>query len=171
MFAPRLTPILNRWLWPSVFLATPLVWGVLAGGGSPPALAQGLTGTLQVEISGLRDREGDVCLNLFERADGFPNDRDKAKGRQCLTLADQPEDAPIVITFEDLPVGSYAVSVFHDRNQDGILNRGEFGIPSEGFGFSNNAPIGRSGPPKFGNAMVLVAGATPITVQIRYSLE
>ncbi len=40
----------------------------------------------------------------------------------------------------NLPVGSYAVSLFHDRNQDGVLNRGELGIPSEGFGFSNNAP-------------------------------
>ncbi|UZQ54974.1 DUF2141 domain-containing protein [Trichothermofontia sichuanensis B231] len=144
----------------------PLVWGGLV----PMAMAQNFTGSLQVEIVGLRDRTGDVCINLFDRADGFPHDREKARVRQCLPLAEQSEDAPIVVTFADLPVGSYAVSLFHDRNQDGVLNRGELGIPSEGFGFSNNAPV-RTGPPKFGNAMVIVAGATPITVQVRYSLQ
>ncbi|WP_448571595.1 DUF2141 domain-containing protein [Trichothermofontia sp.] len=149
-----------------LLLSMPFVWGGLV----PMAIAQGLMGNLQVEIVGLRDRSGDICLNLFDRADGFPHDREKAKARQCLTLAEQPEDTPIVVTFADLPVGNYAISLFHDHNQDGVLNRGEFGIPSEGFGFSNNAPV-RTGPPRFGHAMILVAGQTPITVQVRYSLQ
>lgn len=149
-----------------LLLSMSLVWGGLV----PMAIAQSFVGSLQVEIVGLRDRTGDVCLSLFDRADGFPNDREKAKARQCLPLAEQPEDAPIVVTFADLPVGNYAISLFHDRNQDGILNRGELGIPSEGFGFSNNAPV-RTGPPRFGHAMILVAGETPITVQVRYSLQ
>lgn len=153
---------MSRYLVLSMLLA----WGGLV----PMAMAQNFTGSLQVEIVGLRDRTGDVCINLFDRADGFPHDREKAKARQCLPLAEQSEDAPIVVTFADLPVGNYAVSLFHDRNQDGVLNRGEFGIPTEGFGFSNNAPV-RMGPPRFGHAMLLVAGETPITVQVRYSLQ
>lgn len=68
-------------------LSMPLVWGGLV----PMAMAQNFTGSLQVEIVGLRDRTG-------------------------------------------------------------------------------NAPV-RTGPPQFGKAMVLVAGATPITLQVRYSLQ
>jgi uncharacterized protein (DUF2141 family) len=29
--------------------------------------------------------------------------------------------------------------VFHDENDNGVLDKGAFGIPTEGYGFSNNA--------------------------------
>jgi uncharacterized protein (DUF2141 family) len=38
----------------------------------------------------------------------------------------------------NLPRGEYALAIFHDENADGICNLKLFGIPKEGFGFSNN---------------------------------
>ena len=55
------------------------------------------------------------------------------------------------ITFKDVPVGIYAVSVFHDENDNGKLDTNSFGIPIEAFGCSNNAK-GFMGPPKWKNA-------------------
>jgi uncharacterized protein (DUF2141 family) len=34
--------------------------------------------------------------------------------------------------------GTYANSVFHDENDDGVLNTNFIGMPHEGYGFSNN---------------------------------
>jgi uncharacterized protein (DUF2141 family) len=45
----------------------------------------------------------------------------------------------------------YAVSVFHDENSNGKLDRNLLGIPREGVGASNNA-VGHFGPLKFDDA-------------------
>ena len=64
--------------------------------------------------------------------------------------------------------GNYAVALIHDANADGILNSNSFGMPTEGFGFSNN-PLILTGPPKFNNAAVAVAGAnTDIQIKLQY---
>lgn len=51
--------------------------------------------------------------------------------------------------FENLPPGQYAISLFHDLNQNQILDkRSILPIPKEPFGFSNNPPV-TFGPPRF----------------------
>lgn len=60
-------------------------------------------------------------------------------------------DGTSTITFKNVPVGTYAVSVFHDENDNGKLDTNSFGIPNEDYGCSNNAK-GFMGPPKWENA-------------------
>ena len=55
------------------------------------------------------------------------------------------------VVFEGLEPGTYGVKLFHDVDGDGELARGNFGIPTEPYGFSNDAPV-RFGPPSFGDA-------------------
>lgn len=144
-----------------------VVAGVLmmATVGGYPALAQSEPGQLAVEISAVNETQGQVCLNLFNSSNGFPSDREAAVETLCIALA---EDVPLVATFEDLTPGSYAVSVFHDANSDNEFNRNFVGMPTEGFGFSRN-PRALTGPPEFGDAVVLVAGAeTRIEVELSY---
>jgi uncharacterized protein (DUF2141 family) len=69
------------------------------------------------------------------------------------------------VTVEGLPVGVYAVQAFHDRNDSGRLRRGAFGIPLEGVGFSNDAPLGLRGP-SFARAS-FTHGADPQTITLR----
>jgi uncharacterized protein (DUF2141 family) len=47
-----------------------------------------------------------------------------------------------------LPKGKYAISIFHDTNEDGELSTNFIGIPKEPYGFSNN-PKAKFGPPSF----------------------
>ena len=49
------------------------------------------------------------------------------------------------VKFTGLKPGRYAVKAFHDVDGDGAMNRNAFGMPTEPFGFSNNAPA-RFGP-------------------------
>ena len=55
------------------------------------------------------------------------------------------------IALQGLPYGEYAISAFHDRNGNGRLDTGLFGIPKEPLGTSNDAKI-RFGPPKYADA-------------------
>jgi uncharacterized protein (DUF2141 family) len=52
------------------------------------------------------------------------------------------------ITIKDIQPGNYAVAIFHDVNQNGKLDKNIFGIPTEDYGFSNNAR-GSFGPPSY----------------------
>ncbi len=130
-----------------------------------PAHGQWEQTQLAVEISGVNTPQGQVCLNLFDSSHGFPSNRDEAVQTQCIAMVD---DTPLVATFENLNPGNYAVSVFHDANGDNEFNRNFVGMPVEGFGFSRN-PTALTGPPAFGDVMVLVAGAeTRIAVELSY---
>jgi uncharacterized protein (DUF2141 family) len=62
----------------------------------------------------------------------------------------------------------YAVAVYHDANGDRDLNRSLVGLPTEGFGFSNDAPT-PTGLPAFKAVRFRVGpGDSQIRVKLRY---
>ena len=131
-----------------------------------PAAHAAPTSQLTVSIDGLRNRQGQVCLNLFADDDGFPTEGERAIQQQCVALTGQP----IRVNFSGLSPGTYAVAVLHDSNGDGQANQNFLGIPIEGFGFSGNPTI-RLGPPSFNETAVSVSGpATAIEIEMRYLL-
>ncbi len=124
----------------------------------------GLNGNLSVEIDGLKNKQGQVCISIFSSSKGFPSNRDRAVQRQCSKI----NDTLFSVTFENLKAGSYAVAVYHDVNSDRTLNRNDLGMPIEGFGFSRNPEV-KTSAPKFGDAAFLLAGAnTNIKIQLKY---
>jgi uncharacterized protein (DUF2141 family) len=121
-------------------------------------------GNLTIEVNGLKNKEGQVCINIFANSQGFPSNGDRVFKKQCTKIT----ETPLKVTFDDLKAGSYAVAVIHDQNNDRTINRNNLGMPIEGFGFSRN-PLIVTGPPKFGEAAFLVAGPnTNIQIQLKY---
>ncbi|WP_371514874.1 DUF2141 domain-containing protein [Brevundimonas denitrificans] len=55
---------------------------------------------------------------------------------------------------------------FHDVNGDGEMNTNPFGMPTEPFGFSNNA-VGNMGPASWARAHFAVSGETRQTITLR----
>lgn len=70
------------------------------------------------------------------------------------------------IAMDELAPGRYALAVYVDRNGNGKLDSGMFGIPKEPYGFSQGG--GSMGPPDFADAAVEVpeTGAT-IHIKLR----
>ncbi|KYC41284.1 hypothetical protein WA1_22635 [Scytonema hofmannii PCC 7110] len=148
------------------FLAIALIFPVIGGIASPSFARLTQKSQLTVEINGLKNRQGQVCLSLFASSRGFPSNSSSAIQSQCVAIA----ATPLSVTFKNLQPGSYAVAVLHDTNKDNKANRNGLGIPIEGFGFSEN-PVIRTGPPRFNDAAVLVAGSTTnIQIQLNYLL-
>jgi uncharacterized protein (DUF2141 family) len=92
---------------------------------------------LEIEISEIRNNEGNIMLQLFD------------ENEKVLTQEMGPiKDKKCVFSINNLKPGKYAVRYFHDENNNGQMETNTFGIPTEGFGFSNNA-TGMFGPPPF----------------------
>lgn len=69
-------------------------------------------------------------------------------------------------TLHDVPPGQVAIKLFHDANGNGELDSNALGIPTEGYGFSNNA--GRFGPPAFKDAAIAIDEShSKISVRLR----
>jgi uncharacterized protein (DUF2141 family) len=145
---------------------------LLAGGALAPTMvcadpvpdpAAGVSVT--VVISGLRAARGLIRACLTTRAQTFPEcDKDP----QSLRLTVPAQNGPSLV-FRHVMPGTYAVSLFHDENSNGRLDK-VLGIPSEGYGFSRNAPI-NFGPPKFAAARFAVSATDlSLPISVRYIL-
>ncbi|MBS9523064.1 DUF2141 domain-containing protein [Litoribacter alkaliphilus] len=102
---------------------------------------------LTVTIDNLENDKGVVRILLFNSPDGFPDNDKKAVGRAVVKI----QHGRALYQFKDMADGNYAISAFHDENEDGKLNKNLLGVPQEAYGFSNNAS-GTFGPPSFSSA-------------------
>lgn len=91
------------------------------------------TGNLKVTIPNIEVVQGTIQIGLYNNADNFP--KEEMEYKLVIVKVDAKE---VSYTFQNLPQGEYAVALFHDENKDDICNRNFFGIPKEGYGFSNN---------------------------------
>jgi uncharacterized protein (DUF2141 family) len=87
-------------------------------------------------------------------------------GDSCPFKASAPATVgETTVVLPDVPPGTYAIQLFHDEYDDGTVHRTLFGIPTEGIGFSNDAPLHMKGP-KFSEASFEV-GAQSVELHIR----
>jgi len=103
-------------------------------------------GSLKVLIDGFKNDEGCVRIALANSQENYSAHHDIFRGDSVKI-----EEKRAVCLFEDIPFGEYAVKVFHDENDNGDLDTNFLGIPSEDYGFSNNAS-GTFGPPSWSKA-------------------
>lgn len=119
--------------------------------------------SLEVTVTGLRSAKGLVQLCLTAAPAHFPDCAGDPAGRHLVV----PAATAMPLRFDGLPAGRYAIALFHDENGNGRLDT-RFGMPTEGFGFSNNPRIS-FGPPRFAAARFTIGGASVAeTVRVRY---
>lgn len=118
---------------------------------------------LTLTVNKVKNDKGVVRVLLFDKAAGFPDDVENAvKNASVKIIGDKA-----VITFDNLTAGTYALSVFHDSENTGKLRTNAFGIPRDGYGFSNNAS-GTFGPPSFEKAAFKVnAGDNKVSIDLK----
>jgi uncharacterized protein (DUF2141 family) len=94
---------------------------------------------LSVVVNGVGDSRGYVRVDLCTQ--------DTFLGRACETSGAAPARKGVTeVVLTHVPPGVYAIQAYHDRNDDGRLDRGLLGIPLEEVGFSKSPPLGLHGP-------------------------
>jgi uncharacterized protein (DUF2141 family) len=100
-----------------------------------------LSNQLIVNIDNVKTTKGSLFIGLYKDKENFTNINSVYQS-DILEVVDNQD---FKTTFH-IPNGTYAISVFHDENGNKELDTNFFGIPKEGFGFSNNPKIGFSKP-------------------------
>ena len=97
-----------------------------------------------VNISNLNSDNGKVFVAIYNSEGSFLN-----KGYKSLVT--EIDNNFCRVTFKNIPKGIYAISMYHDENDNNEMDTNFLGIPKEDYGCSNNAN-GFMGPPKWEDA-------------------
>ena len=129
------------------------------------AFAQSSCPGIHVKILSIRNSTGAVACALFESPAGFPTEfLYSATNIMMIKI----KDAQARCDFEDIPPGTYALGVIHDENMNGKLDTNRLGVPTEGYGFSNDAKAFLS-PPSFRAASFSYDGRNvDMTISLNY---
>lgn len=115
------------------------------------------TFNLTIEISGMKTDTGKVFIAIYDKKETFLKN---GKGANATV-----KDKKAIAYFKNLKKGNYAVSLFHDENDNKIMDTKIFGIPKEPYGFSNDA-TGFMGPPKFKDAKFTLDSNKTIIINV-----
>ncbi len=95
-------------------------------------------GTLTVTITDIREAQGHLLIGVEGSADGW-----NGKAKSIAGTRIKAETGKVSFQFPNLAPGQYAVQVVHDENDNNELDSNFIGIPSEGYGFSQNPSVMR----------------------------
>jgi uncharacterized protein (DUF2141 family) len=121
------------------------------------------TYTITVKITNFKSSKGKCNVTLFNTANGFPAKAEQAFQNKTTTIIDNA----VVLKFENIPNGTYAIAVMHDENDNKKMDTNFLGIPKEGYGISNNKyPI--MSAPFFDDAKFVVSDDKYIIIKMKY---
>jgi uncharacterized protein (DUF2141 family) len=144
-----------------------LLFGVLVFANLPAAVfAQSSSCPgIHIKILNIRNSTGTIGCALFESPDGFPVEY----LRYAINInVIKIRDTQASCDFEDIQPGTYALAIVHDENMNGKLDTQWLGIPTEGYGFSNDVKA-ILGPPSFSAASFLYDGQEiRLTISLHY---
>jgi uncharacterized protein (DUF2141 family) len=112
-----------------------------------PAFSES-TGKLVVDISGFPSSDGFAMVALNNSEESYKGGEDAAIAKTRTMVVDQKAQ----VVFTSLPYGWYGISLYHDENSNGEMDKNAMGIPKEAYGFSNNAK-GFFGKPSYKKVM------------------
>ncbi|MDC1244026.1 DUF2141 domain-containing protein [Crocinitomicaceae bacterium] len=116
---------------------------------------------LNLVIKGVDDIKGSMYIAVFDNEESFPD-----FGKQLVEKVLPVDAKTLNFTFKNLPNDDYAVAIFHDKNNNGVLDKNAFGFPLEPYGFSRNARA-RFSAPAFNDAKIELNGDETIEIQIQ----
>ena len=119
---------------------------------------QAQNNTIEVNMSGFDSNDGKAMVGLFVEEETFLRNPEQSLS---ASITDQKSR----VIFTNIPDGVYAVSVYHDENDNGEIDLLMGILPKEDTGTSNN-PNTVMGPPKWEDAKFEVKNGELVTFEI-----
>ncbi|MCF2874417.1 MULTISPECIES: DUF2141 domain-containing protein [Tenacibaculum] len=131
---------------------------VLIFGGMLSTLAQD-NHTITIDFTGMKSDKGSLFVALYNSKDSFLKNGYKG---EIVKI----NEKKATVQFKDVPSGTYAVSSFHDENDNKKMDTNFIGIPKEPIGISNDAK-GFMGPPKYKDAKFEVNKDITLSINVK----
>ncbi len=117
-------------------------------------------GIIKIFISNVDQEKGTIHYAIFNNPEFFPEEKGKMRGG----VKNISEVVKTGIIINELQESNYAIAIFHDKNSNNTFDT-IFAIPTEKYGFSNNAKV-FLGPPKFEEASIFVGENETVEILI-----
>ncbi len=114
--------------------------------------------TVEVKMINFDNDKGTAMVGLYNSEENFLESGFMYKKSKI-------ENEMATVIFTNVPDGDYAVSCFHDEDDNGKLNMFMGMMPTEDYGTSNNAPA-NFGPPKWIDAKFEIKDGETKTFEI-----
>ena len=119
---------------------------------------------IHVHLHGIRNAKGTVKAVLY----GPDPNTFLVKGKKADREREPAEEGSMTLCVAAIDKGRYAVVVYHDENDNHKFDRNWIGLPTEGFGVSNNPTLFLA-PPNFEESAFEVNGELMnIEVEVKY---
>jgi uncharacterized protein (DUF2141 family) len=115
---------------------------------------------LVLKIDKITNTKGVIMIALHNNASTYESDQHMFSAKKMAIT-----ENTLTVHFGDIPKGDYAIKLFQDENENGRIDKNDLGIPTEGYGFSNNGDT--MGQPSFEEAKFSVNSATTLTIHLR----
>ena len=98
--------------------------------------------TVTASVVNLRSQKGNVVCRLYRSEADFPRSPSGNVRKKVTVVPGRPTRC----VFEGVAPGTYAMTLIHDENDNGKLDKNFIGMPTEGYGVSNNRTYATKAP-------------------------
>ncbi len=117
-----------------------------------------ITNKLVVTVTNIKSTEGNIGVAVFNSEQSF-------LGKPFVKASKKAKKGEMIFELE-IPNGEYTISVMHDKNKSGDLDKNFMGIPSEPYGISMDGKS-RFGPPSYEDALFTITDKdVKLTIEI-----
>ena len=117
---------------------------------------------LTVKVTGIVGIKGIIEFGLFDDPDKYAT-----VGGTCRQIRKKTTANEVSCTFYNLSEKKYGVCIYHDENSNNKCDKNFFGIPTEGYGFSNNKKPVLSAP-SFEECSINLTSDKSISIKVLY---
>jgi uncharacterized protein (DUF2141 family) len=118
--------------------------------------------TIRIEITDIRNANGDLSCSLFSSKEGYPEDHSKAYRNIHVKI----DSNQATCEFKNITPGTYSAIALHDENKNGKIDKNFAGIPKEGYASSNNDRP-RFSAPRFKEASFIASSDAVTTIKVK----
>jgi uncharacterized protein (DUF2141 family) len=87
----------------------------------------------QIKVTNIKSSKGKIIINIFNNENSY----EKQETYKKFAFEKKNVIKGTLILTCDLQPGIYGITLVDDENENGTLDKSFFGMPKEGFGFSN----------------------------------
>ncbi len=120
---------------------------------------------LTLTVTNIQKVEGSLYIRIYDTSSKWlSQDKDGPRATQVVDLTSLKDAKDITKTIE-LPEGTYAATVIHDVNNNGVLDKNWMGMPTEPTGETGKGEE-KKGPPAFADCAFEIIGSTQKTIRL-----